>query len=71
MIVYVYLTYLLFTYTQAKRYPPNPEAFWGPKARARGKKRKVEGADEEADVAENKEAKVGDGVEIAAADSKA
>lgn len=33
---------LLTPKKKVKRYPPNPEAFWGPKSKAKGKKRKVE-----------------------------
>lgn len=30
-----------------KRYPPNPEAFWGPKSRARPTRKRKAGEDEE------------------------
>ena len=33
---------LLTPKKKVKRYPPNPEAFWGPKSKAKGRKRKVE-----------------------------
>ncbi len=32
---------LLTPKKKVKRYPPNPEAFWGPKSKAKGKKRKT------------------------------
>lgn len=50
---------------QVKRYPPNPEAFWGPKSRARPRKRKAS-TDLEADGAGAAEAPM-EGVEAGGA----